>query len=80
MDYAVPHSHDMPPVSILTRATPSPMNALGAKGVGEAGPVAGPAALANAVADALRPLGAPAIDMPFTSAKIWHALQRSTKV
>lgn len=53
MDYALPRATDMPPVSIHDLSSPSPMNALGAKGVGEAGCIGVPAAILNAVHDAL---------------------------
>jgi len=50
------------------------MNALGAKGVGESGCSGSLPALVNAVVDALRPLGITHLDMPFTPAKLWHAI------
>ncbi len=56
--------------------TPSPSNPLGAKGIGEAGAVAAPAAIATAVMDALRPLGVRHIDLPLTPRKLWRALGR----
>lgn len=50
------------------------MNVLGAKGVGEAGTIGAPAALLNAVLDALSPLGITQLDMPLTPARIWQAI------
>jgi carbon-monoxide dehydrogenase large subunit len=75
MDYAVPRGSDVPPVIIDKIETVSPANALGAKGVGEAGCIGVPAAVVNAVVDALSPHGISHLDMPLTSEKIWHALK-----
>jgi carbon-monoxide dehydrogenase large subunit len=76
-DYALPRAADMPMLADLMlghTVTPSPLNPLGVKGVGEAGTVGAPAAVANAVVDALSPLGVTHVDMPFTSEKIWRLL------
>jgi carbon-monoxide dehydrogenase large subunit len=76
-DYALPRAADMPSLEQLILGhtlTPSPLNPLGVKGVGEAGTVGAPAAIANAVVDALAPLGVTHVDMPFTSEKIWRLL------
>jgi aerobic carbon-monoxide dehydrogenase large subunit len=76
-DYAVPRAADMPGLDTLVlghTVTPSPLNPLGVKGVGEAGTVGVPAAVANAVADALAPLGIHHVDMPFTAEKLWRVL------
>lgn len=75
MDYAVPRAIDMPAVRIEKIETPSPTNPLGVKGVGEAGCIGIPAAIFNAVSDALAPFGARNLQMPLTSEKIWLALQ-----
>lgn len=76
MDYALPRAEDVPMLGIETIATASPNNFMGLKGVGELPTNGAPAALANAVLDALRPLGVRHIDMPLTPHKIWQALQR----
>jgi carbon-monoxide dehydrogenase large subunit len=55
MDYAMPRAADMPPLSLAKSTTPSPMNSLGAKGVGEAGTIGAPIAILNAAHDALPP-------------------------
>ena len=55
--------------------TPSPANLLGAKGIGEAGAIGAPAAIACAVMAALRPLGVKHLDMPYTPAHIWQAIR-----
>ena len=70
-DYAMPHAAQVPTVAAEFTETPSPYNPLGAKGVGEAGTVGAPAALANAVMDALRPLGIRNVDPPFWAEKLW---------
>jgi len=57
------------------RETPSPLNPLGAKGVGEGGSIGTPAAVANAIADALAPLGIGNVDLPFTPARVWEAIR-----
>ena len=75
MDYAVPRGSDVPPVVIDKIETVSPANALGAKGVGEAGCIGIPAAVVNAVVDALSPYGISHLDMPLTSEKVWRALR-----
>lgn len=58
MDYLLPTASDVPPITVIHQETPSPLNALGVKGLGEGGAIAPPAAVANAVCDALRPFGA----------------------
>jgi 2-furoyl-CoA dehydrogenase large subunit len=57
MDYLLPSSHEVPPVEIVDHETPSPHTVLGQKGSGESGYLGAPAALANAINDAIRPLG-----------------------
>jgi carbon-monoxide dehydrogenase large subunit len=76
MDYALPHAQDLPNFTVETIATSSPNNFMGFKGVGELPTNGAPVAVANAVLDALRPLGVRHIDMPLTAHKIWTALQR----
>ncbi len=70
VDYKLLTAAEMPTVETAFVETPSPLNPLGAKGVGEAGAIGAPAAVANAVADAL---GVP-LDPPFTEEKLWAAL------
>jgi carbon-monoxide dehydrogenase large subunit len=74
MDYAVPRARDIPPVDIDKVQTRSPANALGAKGVGEAGCIGVPAAIMNAAIDAVSPFGVGHLDMPLTSEAIWRAI------
>ncbi|MDW3207801.1 MAG: xanthine dehydrogenase family protein molybdopterin-binding subunit [Alphaproteobacteria bacterium] len=74
-DYAMPRADNMPPVRIEKTETPSPVNRLGAKGVGEAGTIGAPAAILNAAYDALRACGSvPHLSMPLTSEKLWRAM------
>ncbi|MFN3645276.1 MAG: xanthine dehydrogenase family protein molybdopterin-binding subunit [Gemmobacter sp.] len=73
MDYAVPRAADMPPLHLISRPTPTPANPLGARGVGEAGCIGIPAAILNAVMDAL-PADTPDLSLPLTSETVWRAL------
>jgi carbon-monoxide dehydrogenase large subunit len=77
MDYCLPKAHDLPDMSFNYIEVPTPNNTLGAKGCGEAGAIAAPPAVVNAVVDALwKGAGSPVpvIDMPVTSEKVWKAL------
>ena len=76
MDYAVPLASTLPFFEITLTETPSPLNVLGVKGAGEAGCVAAPSAIANAVLDALAPLGVTALDIPLTPENVWQAVHR----
>jgi aerobic carbon-monoxide dehydrogenase large subunit len=71
MDYTLPTAEQVPAFVTETVETPSPINPLGAKGVGEAGCIAAPPAVVNAVLDALAPLGITTIDMPLKPEKMW---------
>ena len=75
MDYAVPRADTLPSFELDRTETLSPVNPLGVKGVGEAGTIASTAAVANAVMDALAPLGIKHVDMPLTPQTIWGAIQ-----
>jgi carbon-monoxide dehydrogenase large subunit len=78
MDFLVPYATEIPPVSILHLETPSPLNPLGVKGVGEAGCIAVGAVVASGVEDALRPLGAIKIrHVPLTPRMISEALEQA---
>jgi carbon-monoxide dehydrogenase large subunit len=70
MDYAVPRARDVPRIEAIHLEAPSPRNPLGVKGVGEGGAIAPPAALANAVEDALAPWGVRITEGPVTPARI----------
>jgi carbon-monoxide dehydrogenase large subunit len=75
--YHLPTAQSVPPIVGALRETPSPWNPLGAKGVGEGGSIGTPAAVANAVADALGPLGIRHVDLPFTASRVWTAMQEA---
>ncbi len=75
MDYAMPRASDVPSFTVVTQTTPCPHNPLGVKGCGEAGAIAAPAAVMNAVIDALAPLGIRHLDMPATPEKVWKAIR-----
>jgi len=75
MDYAVPKAHMMPWIESSHTITPTPVNPLGVKGVGEAGTIGCSPAVVNSVVDALAPLGVKHIDMPMTPEKIWKLMK-----
>jgi aerobic carbon-monoxide dehydrogenase large subunit len=75
MDYALPRAHDFPEFELDRTVTPSPVNPLGVKGVGEAGTIGSTPAVVNAVVDALAPFGVTHIDMPIRSEKVWKILK-----
>ncbi len=79
MDYALPRSGQLPNFELDVVETPSPMNPLGVKGVGEAGTIGAPPTLVNAVLDALSPLGIKTVDMPLLPEKIWSLIQAAEK-
>jgi carbon-monoxide dehydrogenase large subunit len=75
MDYALPKAHQLVSFELGHTVTPCPHNPLGVKGVGEAGAIASPAAVINAVVDALQPFGVTHIDMPATAERVWRAMR-----
>jgi carbon-monoxide dehydrogenase large subunit len=75
LDYALPRAAWLPNLELDETVTPSPVNPLGVKGVGEAGTIASTAATANAVIDALSPLGIRHLDMPYTAQTVWRAIR-----
>jgi len=76
MDYAMPRADDLPGFELDFNATRCTTNPLGVKGVGEAGAVAAFPAIANAILDALAPLGVTDFEGPATPAHIWQAMRR----
>ena len=76
MDYTMPRAHDLPSFKIGLTKTKSPSNPLGIKGCGEAGAIAAPAAVINAITDAI---GTESIAMPATASTVWAALQKSKR-
>jgi carbon-monoxide dehydrogenase large subunit len=77
VDYALPTAAEMPSFETDRTETPSPVNSLGVKGVGEAGTIAASPTIVNGVIDALRPLGIDYIDMPLTPLRVWQAIQEA---
>jgi carbon-monoxide dehydrogenase large subunit len=75
MDYTVPRASELPTYETAHTVTPSPVNPLGVKGIGEAGTIASSAAVINAVVDALAHLGVRHVDMPVRSERIWRIVQ-----
>jgi carbon-monoxide dehydrogenase large subunit len=76
MDYPLARAKDIPEYVMDSTVTPSPSNPMGIKGVGEAGTIGATPAIANAVLDALSPLGIRHLDLPLTPEKVWRALQK----
>ncbi len=74
MDYALPRALDVPGLDVHHVVTPSPLNPLGVKGAGEGGTLPAPAAIANAVADALRHLDVSVTQMPLTRERLWRCM------
>jgi len=79
MDYALPRADNMPDFTLDTLETPSPLTPLGVKGIGELPTLAAPAAVANAVMDALSQTGVRHIDTPLTPEKVWRALNPGSR-
>ena len=75
-DYAMPRADDLPSFTLSTNVTLCTHNPLGVKGCGEAGAIGAPAAITNALVDALKPLGIRHLDMPATSERLWRLIQQ----
>ena len=75
-DYAMPRADDLPAFALSTNVTLCTHNPLGVKGCGEAGAIGAPAAITNALVDALKPLGVRHLDMPATPEKLWRIIRR----
>jgi aerobic carbon-monoxide dehydrogenase large subunit len=73
--YAMPSAADLPAFETVRTQTPSPLNPLGAKGIGESGAIGATPAVQNAVVDALRHLGVTHVDMPLTPERVWRAIR-----
>ena len=73
MDYCMPRADDLPDVEVGMTVTKCPSNPLGVKGCGEAGAIAAPPAVINAITDAL---GVKTFDMPATPEKVWRVIQK----
>ncbi len=79
MDYAIPKAYHLIEFSTDQTETPTPLNPLGAKGIGEAATIGSTPTIANAVIDALEPFGVTHLDIPMTPEKVWKAIEESQK-
>ena len=77
VDYLLPGAGEVPDIEILHMETPSPISRFGQKGIGEGGAIAPPAAIANALADALRPLAPRVNEIPLTPDRVVELFARS---
>jgi carbon-monoxide dehydrogenase large subunit len=75
IDYAIPTIGEIPPIETVPMETPTPLNPLGAKGIGESGTIGATPAAQNAVIDAVSHLGVRHIDMPLHPMRVWEAIQ-----
>ena len=75
LDYALPRADDLPSLDITLAELPTAVNQLGVKGAGQAGCMAAPQTIINAILDALAPLGIAHIDMPATPERVWRAIR-----
>jgi carbon-monoxide dehydrogenase large subunit len=76
-DYGIPSAVDVPPWELVALETPTPMNPLGAKGIGESGTIGATPAVQSAVIDALAPFGVRHLDLPLTPERVWRAVTGS---
>ena len=77
MDYVMPRAADLPAFTLDKTVTPTPVNPLGAKGVGEAGTIGSTPCVVNAAVDALAPFGVRHIDMPLRPERVWRLIQEN---
>jgi carbon-monoxide dehydrogenase large subunit len=77
-DYSFPSAAELPSFDVVPMATPTPVNPLGAKGIGESGTIGSTAAVQNAVVDALAHLGVRHLDMPATPERVWRAISAAS--
>ena len=79
MDYAIPKADYFPLFELAMTETPTTVNPLGVKGIGETGTIASTPAVYNAVMDALAPFGVGKLDMPLTPERVWRAIQNARR-
>jgi aerobic carbon-monoxide dehydrogenase large subunit len=79
MDYALPRADDLPALDVTLAELPTAVNPLGVKGAGQAGCIAAPQTVVNAILDALAPLGLEHIDMPATPERVWRAIRSASQ-
>jgi carbon-monoxide dehydrogenase large subunit len=77
LDYAIPSAAEFPSLEASNTVTPTPLNPLGAKGIGESGTIGSTPAVHNAVVDAVSHLGVRHIDMPLTPERVWRAIEEA---
>ena len=77
MDYFMPRADILSPITLIDCGVPSPVNALGAKGAGEAGATGAVPALANAVLDALKAANVRKLEMPYSPSRVWNAIHEA---
>jgi len=77
LDYPLPTAADLPSFNLSRTVTPTPVNPMGVKGVGEAGTIGSAHTIVNAVVDALTPMGVKHVDMPVRPKKVWQAMQEA---
>jgi aerobic carbon-monoxide dehydrogenase large subunit len=75
VSYAMPSASDVPSYETERTETPSPLNPLGAKGIGESGAIGSTPAIWNAVVDAVAHLGVDNVDMPASPQRVWQAIE-----
>jgi carbon-monoxide dehydrogenase large subunit len=80
LDYAIPRADDLPPLDIMLNELPTAANPLGVKGSGQAGAIAAPQTIVNAILDALTSLGVEHIDMPATAERVWRAIRAARSI
>ena len=78
-NYMVPGAPELPSFELYSTVTPSPTNPLGVKGIGEAGTIASPPAVINAIVDALSPLGVTNVARPARPERVWRAIQEAKR-
>ena len=79
MDYLIPSAFEIPPVKIVDHCTPSPLTTFGQKGSGEAGYLGAPAAVANAINDALAPLDVEVNTLPISHLALWETIEKAKR-
>jgi carbon-monoxide dehydrogenase large subunit len=77
LDYTLPTAADLPSFDLSRTVTPTPINPMGVKGIGEAGTIGSAHTIVNAVVDALTPMGVKHVDMPVRPKKVWQAMQEA---
>jgi CO/xanthine dehydrogenase Mo-binding subunit len=78
LDYALPRLDNFPTFETNRTETPTPLNPMGVKGIGEAATIGSTPTIVNAVVDALSHLGVRHVDMPLTAEKLWHVIQSAS--